>query len=95
MRAYIRLLFVSADADGSRAISLARFGDYDCRLVELPWTEAVEAPLWVELYDHVDQTSIDSCRCCDLDQMVYSAIQYMARAKQLNAEVGAAHRTDC
>ena len=83
-QAYVRLFFVPESEDGARTISLARFGNYEVRLVELVQSDgACDPPLWVELYDRNIPGSIDSCGASDLEEMVCAAEQLLSEAKQL------------
>jgi len=84
-QAYVRLFFVPESEDGARTISLARFGNYEVRLVELVQSDgACDPPLWVELYDRNTPGSIDSCSASDLEEMVCAAEQLLSEAKQLS-----------
>jgi hypothetical protein len=84
-RAYIRLFLVPVNDDGVRTVSLARFGNYEIRLVELSHTHANDLPpLWMELYAHDDQECIDSCACHDLEEAVRIAEQLISQARELN-----------
>jgi hypothetical protein len=68
-RAYLALSLASETEDGSCTMSLARFGAFEVRLIELarrPMTE--DSDFWIELYRQDTQSSVDSCRCQDLDE---------------------------
>jgi hypothetical protein len=83
-RAYIRLLFVPEGDDGARTVTLARFGQQEVRMIELSdASRANTAPLWIELFDHDDRRSIDSCACHELEEAVQAAEQLMRRASQV------------
>jgi hypothetical protein len=84
-QAYVRLFSVPESQDGARTISLARFGNYEVRLVELVQSDgACDPPLWVELYDRNIAGSIDSCSASDLEETVCAAEQLLLQAKQLS-----------
>ena len=84
-QAYVRLFFVPESEDGARTITLARFGNYEVRLVELVQSDGTcDPPLWVELYDRNIPGSIDSCSASDLEEMVCAAEQLLSEAKQLS-----------
>jgi hypothetical protein len=84
-RAYIRLFLVPVNDDGVRTVSLARFGNYEIRLVELSHAHASDLPpLWMELYAHNDQECIDSCACHELEEAVRIAEQLISQARELN-----------
>jgi len=84
-RAYMRLLFAAPDKDGSKTVSLTRIGQYEVQLVEFvqPWL-ADSPRLWLELYAHNIDATIDSCWCEDFDEVVSAARQLILRAKALN-----------
>jgi hypothetical protein len=84
VRAYLTLFLVPW-VDGGRAVRLARFGSYEVRLVELAHDPSTEScPLWLELYAHDIQTSIDSCGCDAFDDAVNVADDLIAHARELN-----------
>jgi hypothetical protein len=65
--AYTRLFLLPERADGSKLTTIASFGTYDVRIVELPFcTSASTPPLRVELYDRANRQIIDSVGCHDL-----------------------------
>jgi hypothetical protein len=82
-RAYIRLFLVPEGDDGSRTVSLARFGNYDVRLVEMPTAATAVSPLWMELYAHDSQTAVDSCSCEAIEEAVQVADELIAQARHL------------
>jgi hypothetical protein len=69
--------------NGERAVSLARFGDYDVRLVELSQTSCAP-PLWMELYAHDTGSTIDSCSCHEFEEAAAAAEHLISQAKCLN-----------
>ena len=85
-QAYVRLFSVSASESGVRSVPLARFGNYEVRLAELP-SMAFAAdlpPLWMELYDHQIRSSIDGCGCSDLEDAIPAAEDLLSQAQQLS-----------
>jgi hypothetical protein len=83
-RAYISLLLAPENADGSRAVSVGRHGDYEVRLVErLDRARTDISSLWVSLYRRDVASLLDSCRCDDLDHAETLATHLLSRAKQL------------
>jgi hypothetical protein len=85
IRAYLKLFVVPPGDDGSKIVSFARFGSYEVRLFEPPHDVAVETlPLWIELYAHDRQTTLDSCGCDELQTAVIAAEEFMAQARQFN-----------
>jgi hypothetical protein len=86
-RGYVELGVVPADHKGSKTVSLARFGEYEVRLVEVvPANRADATPMWLELYSHETKFGIDSCRCYDLEAAVQATEELISRARQLDAE---------
>jgi len=84
-RAYVGLLNAPQNANGWRAISLERFGAFEVRLIEFADTGvADEADIWIELYCHDTQSSLDSCRCQGLDAAEPLAEQLVSRAQSLS-----------
>jgi hypothetical protein len=84
-QAYVRLFFLPASKEGARIVSLARFGNYEIRLLELSTMDYDrDPPLWMELYDHDIPAAIDSCRCGDLEDAVCAAEKLLSQAKQLS-----------
>jgi hypothetical protein len=83
-RAYMRLLFVPPNEDGTKTVSLARIGNYEVLLVELSQSRFVDgAPLWLELYAHDLNAVIDSYRCTDVEEAASAAEQLISCAKVL------------
>ena len=83
-RAYLALSLASEPEDGSRAMPLARFGAFEVRLIELAGRRMAEdSDFWIELYRHDIQSSLDSCRCRDLDEAEPIAEYLVACAKGL------------
>jgi hypothetical protein len=84
-RAYIRLLLAPKGQDGSKTVSLARFGQYEVRLVELSQIDSADAALfWMELYAHDVQLAVDSCGCHELEEAVIAAEELVSQARRLN-----------
>jgi hypothetical protein len=84
-QAYISLALIPEDTDGSRTVSLARYGAYEVRLVEFPPSLASDAfPFWLKLYRRDLRTSLDSRCCQDLDHAEAVAEHLVSRAKQLH-----------
>jgi hypothetical protein len=88
-QAYISLALVPEDTDGSRTVSLARYGAYEVRLVEFPPSHASDAfPFWLKLYRRDLQSSLDSRCCLDLDHAEAVAEQLVSRARKLHRAHG-------
>jgi hypothetical protein len=84
-QAYVRLLLIPESTDGSRTVSLARYGAYEVRLVEFSHCPASDdSCFWVRLHRRGLQSSLDSCWCDDLDDAETAAEHFVSRAKQLH-----------
>jgi hypothetical protein len=84
-QAYVRLLLIPESNDGSRTVSLARYGAYEVRLVEFSHHPASDdSSFWVSLHRRGLQSSLDSCWCDDLDDAETVAEHFVSRAKQLH-----------
>jgi hypothetical protein len=83
-RAYLALSLAGETEDGSRTMPLARFGAFEVRLIELAGRRMTEeSDFWIELYRHDIQSSLDSCRCQDIDEAEPIAEYLVACAKGL------------
>jgi hypothetical protein len=86
VRAYLAL-FLLPWQDGARSIRLARFGAYEVRIVEFTQDLRGEGfPLWLELYAHDEQASLDSCGCGAFEDAVAIADELMERASALHLQ---------
>ena len=84
-QAYVSLALIPEDTDGSRTVSLARYGAYEVRLVEFPPSRASDAfPFWLKLYRRDLRSSLDSRCCLDLDHAEAVAEHLMSRARKLH-----------
>jgi hypothetical protein len=67
--AYVGLAIAAANEDGSRTVSIRRFGTLEVRLVEFATRQQADSlEIWFELYDYDTQSSLDSCLCHDRDE---------------------------
>jgi hypothetical protein len=82
MRAYTYLFLVPTDSTGMKYVSLARFGQYEVRLVELEVAD--DRTTWLELFARNTQTAIDSCCFRDLEQATDDAGHLISSARQLH-----------
>ena len=84
IQAYTRLALITAQADGTKMVSIARCGAFDLRLIEFPLEGETEGavPLWVELFDHAAGLVIDSASCRDLDEAGAVTHAFMAEARE-------------
>ena len=83
--AYTRLFLLPEQEDGSKLTTVASFGRYDLRLVEVPVGGNIAVPpLWIELYDRNAGRTIDSAGCWDLHDADVAAEMFMTEARCLN-----------
>jgi hypothetical protein len=84
-QAYVGLMLATESKDGSRAISVVRYGAFEVRLVEFRHCGAFDASsFWIELYRHDTKSSLDRNRCNDLDDVETTAENLISRARQLH-----------
>jgi hypothetical protein len=82
--AYVGLALVPTCSDGSKTVTLKRYGDYEVRLIDFSQGgSTADGLFWLELYCHMTRLSLDSCRCDDLDDAEAAADYLVSRAKQL------------
>ncbi len=83
IQAYLKLFLVAEGDDGARIVSLARFGSYEVRVIELSRDASASIfPVWLELYEHNTVSTLDSCGCSDLEEAVTAAEDLMSQARQ-------------
>jgi hypothetical protein len=79
-RAYIKLLCLPENQHDSRRVSLARVGNYEVRIFEGPQISSDDASLfWIELFDHDDQSSVDSRSCPGIEEAVAAFEQFISQ----------------
>jgi hypothetical protein len=87
--AYLQLVRVAWDENRSRSAVLARYGNYEVRLLEFLPVANQDLPfLWIELNDRANQTCVDSVGCDDLDAAISAAQRIIVRAKKLAEGTG-------
>jgi hypothetical protein len=69
IRAYVQLA-CTPETDGSRTVTVVRFGALEARLTEAPEEQRLPGMpwLWLELYSHARRAVVDSCGCTELDE---------------------------
>jgi hypothetical protein len=88
MQAYFQLIRIAWSERGSRSVSLAKYGDYDVRLIERKPSSDGDAPdLSVELHAKDAGTPIDVRGCDDLEAAALAAEQIMSKAERLQNEM--------
>jgi hypothetical protein len=96
LQAYLKLVRVAWNETGSRSTSLAKYGQYEVRLFERMSGGDADFPhLWVELYAHDMQTSIDACGCDDIEAAAIAAEDVMCQARQLQESERRARSAGC
>jgi hypothetical protein len=86
-RAYASLAFVPEHDDRSRSATLDQYGAYEVRLIELSQQILVDDRLiWLELFCHSTKSSLDSCRCDNLDDAEIAADHFVSTAKRLQGK---------
>ena len=84
IQAYLKLFLAVQIEDGVKTVSLARFGSYEVRVIELLRdASAGSFPVWLELYEHNTQSTLDSCGCSELEEAVAAADELITHARQL------------
>jgi hypothetical protein len=87
MQAYFQLIRVAWNENGTRLVALAKYGDYEVRLIERkPANDADALHLWVELHARDAETPIDARGCDDLETAALAAEQIMSKAERLQNE---------
>jgi hypothetical protein len=82
--AYVGLALMPERSDGSKTVTLKRYGNYEVRLIDFSQMGSpADCLFWLELYCHMTRMSLDSCRCDDLDDAEAAADFLVSRAKQL------------
>jgi hypothetical protein len=83
-KSYIGLGLAPQNESGSRTIPVAHFGTFEVRLIEFADRNRRDSlDLWIELYRHDTQSSIDSCRCMDLDEAEDLGEYLISQARKL------------
>ena len=82
VRAYTYLFLVPADSTGTKSVSLARFGQYEVRLLEMEI--ANDRTTWLELFARNTQMAIDGGCFRDLEEAADVAGHLISSARQLH-----------
>jgi len=84
-QAYVALMLVPAGKDGSRTVSLARYGAYEVRLTEFATRRTGDSSaFWLEIYRHDIRAPLDGCRIEDLLDAETIVEQFVLRAIALH-----------
>jgi hypothetical protein len=79
-QAYIALLGI-AGSFPPKMVSVTRMGEYEVRMFNGLPTESGDAALWMELFDHAGQVSLDSCSFREIDDAVSAFEQLVSGIK--------------
>ncbi len=83
--AYVSLALMPERSDRTRTATLDRYGSYEVRLVEIVQDGPTgDCLFWLELYCHVSKSSLDSCRCDNLEDAEIAADYFISSAKKLH-----------
>jgi len=81
---YVGLCLTPRSESGSHTISVAHFGIFEVRLIEfVNCNRHGSSDLWIELYRHDTQSSVDSCLCRDLDEVENLGEDLISQAREL------------
>ncbi len=84
IQAYLKLFLAVQSEDGVKTVSLARFGSYEVRVIELSRDAAAgNFPVWLELYEYNTRSTLDSCGCPEIEEAVAAADELIMQARQL------------
>lgn len=87
MQMYVCPLVAPEHIDGQQTLSLARHGPFEVRLIELPQDPRSDSiPLWIELFDHRSNTTLDSRRGCELRDTAVAAEALISQARDLHRD---------
>jgi hypothetical protein len=82
-QAYIKLLGLPRNEQGTRMVSLERIGGHEIRMFDVSTDSTADAPLfWLELFDHEAKISVDSCNCTEIAQAVTAFDDFVSLAKK-------------
>ena len=84
-QAFIALSSIPGSSPVSRTLSIVITGNCEIRMFNALSTWPGDAPpLWIELFDHGDRVSVDSCSCREIDDAVAAFEELRTDAETLN-----------
>ena len=84
-KAYVDLTVAAKNEDGTRSVPIKRFGTFEVRLVDFSTDRSADSfDIWIELYSHATQSSLDSYLCHDLDEAEPMLEHLISSARDLN-----------
>src|SRR3954452_24628822 len=83
----LHLVHQCEEIDGCRMATVARHGTYEVRLVEpLLDRQGDTIPFWIELFDHKNAVTIDSCGGHDFEETAADAATLISQAALLHRD---------
>ena len=93
LQLYIWSINAKRPIDGCRTATVARHGSYEVRLVEpLVDPQGDTIPFWIELFDHKNAVTIDSCGGRDFEETAAGAAALISQAGLLHHHAIAANQ---
>jgi hypothetical protein len=90
LQLYIWSINAKRSIDGCRVATVARHGSYEVRLVEpLLDPQGDTIPFWIELFDHKNAVTIDSCGGHDFEETAAGAAALISQASLLHRDATA------
>jgi hypothetical protein len=87
LQLYIWSINAKRSIDGCRMATVARHGTYEVRLVEpLLDRQGDTIPFWIELFDHKNAVTIDSCGGHDFEETAAGAATLISQAALLHRD---------
>lgn len=84
-QAFIALSSIAGSSPAPRTLSIATIGKCEIRMLNASSTWPGDAPpLWIELFDHDAQMSVDSSCCHEIDDAVAALDEWLSDAETLN-----------
>jgi hypothetical protein len=84
-QAFIALSSIPGSSPAPRTLSIAMIGKCEIRMFNASSIQPGDAPpLWIELFDHDAQVSVDSCICREIDDAVAAFDELLSDAETLN-----------
>ena len=85
LQLYIWSINAKRSIDGCRMATVVRHGSYEVRLVEpLFDSQGDTIPFWIELFDHKNAVTIDSCGGHEFEETAAGAAALIAEASLLH-----------
>ena len=93
LQLYIWSINAKRSIDGCRVATVARHGSYEVRLVEpLLDPQGDTIPFWIELFDHKNAVTIDSCGGHDFEETAAGAAALISPASLLHRDATAGNQ---